>query len=375
MKIYNYTSKKFEVKIDMSAFEHNVRLIQSVSESPILPIIKSDGYGHGIVRIAKALSALGVDFIGVGDLSEAYLLRRNGIKEKLLVLLGNFPEEDIYDLEDISIVVHNIWQIEKFKKDRVEAKIHLKVDTGMGRLGVKTDELKRALSLIKDSSLYLEGVMSHFAFAEGGSYFADSLCEIQIGRFKETLDTVYNFGFSPKFIHMSNSASFIKGNIPKENNLTRIGLLLYGVYPKKEFIGSLDIKPVMSITSSIISIKDFGRGENIGYSGGYITEEPKRIGIIPFGYGNGYLRAASNRGFVGIFGKKARICGFICMDLMMVDLTDIDASFGDEVTILGKSKDLEIRAEDIAEFCDTNPYEVLCSFGAYRKRSVLEEVL
>ena len=358
------------VDIDLAALRHNyLQARQRLSDSTqVLAVVKSDAYGHGMVPVARELALAGVEFLGVSKFWEAAELRSHGIGLPILVLLGVESadmEESIrlglrsvvYRLDDARRLSHQACSIQR------PAVVHLKVDTGMGRLGVPWEQIGSFLDeLLGLPGIELEGVLSHFAVADE---MDKSFSEWQLERFTQVLHLLEQRGRSVRYAHIANSAGLL--DLPGCHlQLVRPGLMLYGSSPSAALGGPVDLLPVMSFKARIIQIKQVQAGATIGYGRTYVASGPTRIATIPVGYDDGYSRLLSNRGQVLIGGKRAAVVGRVSMNMITADVSHIPhAREDDEVVLLGVQGEDRISAEDIAEWCGTISYEIFCNLGRH----------
>lgn len=357
-------------EIDLDAITHNYEEIKKYlpPKSKVCAVIKADGYGHGSVPIAKTLNNLGVDAFAVASSSEAVILRKNDIQKDILVL-GYTSEEDYIDMVKHRII-QTVFRLDMAKRLSdvamemgLVAHIHLLIDTGMGRIGFMPD--KDSVALIKEiydlPFIAVDGIFSHFARADETDKEASAL---QINRFKWFIQQLEDKGIAIKDLHLANSAGFI--DLPQAHfDMVRVGIAMYGLYPSDEVDRTkVELKPALSLKSSVILVKDVPTGQPISYGGTYVTNKPMKVATIPVGYGDGYPRSLSSKGSVLIRGKKAPILGRVCMDQFMVDVTDIeDVKNDDEVVLIGLSGGEIISVEDIATIMGTINYEVVCQLG------------
>jgi alanine racemase len=355
--------------VDLDALRWNFRQIRSKvgPQVKILSMVKANGYGHGATAIATALAAEGSDAFGVATLEEGVELRQTSIKEPILVLAGAYAEQvdrffdhrltpvvyDVESLKQLDAVVHS--------SDR-DLQIHLKVDTGMGRLGLLAAEVDSWLPTIKKlKALKIEGVFSHFSHAESveGHYTRE-----QLRIFREVIERLRSGGIEPSVVHLANSAATI--TLPAAYfDMVRPGLMLYGIYPSPAMANQISLKPVLSWKTQVLQVKKVPAGTSISYGQTFITQRKSLIAILPIGYADGYPRLLSNRGEVLVNGKRAPVVGRVCMDLTMIDVTDIgEIRQGDEVVLLGRQGDAEISADEMAAWASTISYEILTSIGA-----------
>ncbi len=331
----------------------------------ILPVIKSEAYGHGLLPVAKTLASEGIYGFGLSELEEILRLREAGLALPLFLLSGFEPAwlPEILRLKAIPVVT-DLYQLRLLadytRKEGKKCAFHLKVDTGMNRLGLPLKDLTQALTIIRESpQLKLEGLMSHLACGEEPSC---QFTEDQLRQFDEALGALRKAGFRPRFAHLANSAAAILA--PKTHyNLVRPGLALYGVYPCQEAQKRIRLKPVMTLKARILSLKDVSPGEGIGYGPLYFASKPMKIALVPVGYADGYLRALSNHGFAFLRGRRVPVVGAVSMRLLSLEVTEVpEAKIGDEVILLG-GPNREVPAEELAARAGLIPYELLCLLG------------
>ena len=355
--------------IDLSMIEHNMRTIRSAvpPHASVMAVVKADGYGHGAVRTAEAAIRGGADMLAVASVSEGTMLRENGIRVPILVL-GAVTEYDVQEGVDRDLIqtVCSPEMVDLCRNAAVSsgktAEVHLKIDTGMGRIGVRTpEEVSRITDRLAGCApVRLTGAFTHFADADGDEEGIGYTRE-QFSRFMELTAPL------PEGIirHCCNSAAIHR--FPEMAlDMVRAGISLYGYPPVPS---TLDLKPCMTWTASVSYIKDLSPGSFVSYGRTYRNETAVRVATVTCGYGDGYHRTAGPLGYVLIRGKRAKIIGRICMDQFMADVTDIDqVSVGDEAVLIGKDGDEMITAEDIAEWAGTISYEVLLSCGSRVER-------
>ena len=355
--------------IDHESLRWNFRQIRSLlgSQVKILSMVKANGYGHGASAVARTLAAEGSDAFGVAIFEEAIELRRHGITAPILVLTGVYLDQlELFFEHDLVPVVHDADALRRL--DAAVAQrgrsldVHLKIDTGMGRIGFPAAECDSWLPQIKKlKALKVEGVFSHFSHAESvkGQYTRKQL-EI----FHDLVKRLAAVGISPPLIHLANSAATI--TLPEAYfNMVRPGLMLYGVYPSPEMATRISLKPVLSWKTRILQLKKVPSHTSISYGQTFITERDSLIATLPIGYADGYPRLLSNRGQGLVGGKRAPVAGRVCMDLTMLDVTDIAKIHqGDEVVLLGTQENETISADEMAAWANTISYEILTSIGA-----------
>ena len=340
----------------------------------VCAVVKADAYGHGAMECARALEQEGARWLGVTSLDEAIPLRDAGIRTRILLMTGFWrgEEEEIIRLQ----LTPTIWepgQVELLEKaaTRLGAKlpVHLKVDTGMGRLGVDPEDLYQISSALKASShLLLEGLSTHLASSE--ILDAPSVNE-QLQKFEQVRNLLRHEGFEPPLVHAANTGAVISRR-ESWNTMVRPGIALYGYHlpferAGREVSGSklrLDVKPVLTWKTRILALRDVRAHQALGYGGTYVTKAPARIAVLPVGYADGLNRALSSRGRVIVREHYAPIVGRISMDLTLADVTGLPGiAVGDEVVLLGAVDGLSVDAREHAELASTNVYEILCAIS------------
>ena len=355
--------------IDHEALRWNFRQIRSLIGSgvKILSMVKANGYGHGAPAVARTLAAEGSNAFGVAIIEEAIELRRHGITAPILVLTGAYLDQlELFFEHDLMPVVHDGDALQRLDAAVAQGGrslvVHLKVDTGMGRIGFPATECDSWLPQIqKLKALKVEGVFSHFSHAESveGQYTRKQL-EI----FHDLVKRLAAVGIVPALIHLANSAATITLSAAYFN-MVRPGLMLYGVYPSPEMVARISLRPVLSWKTRILQLKKVPSNTSISYGQTFITRRDSLIATLPIGYADGYPRLLSNRGQALVGGKRAPVAGRVCMDLTMLDVTDIaKVQQGDEVVLLGTQENETISADEMAAWADTISYEILTSIGA-----------
>ena len=358
-------------KINLDAVSYNMHSIEKkLSENTkIIAVIKADGYGHGAYEIAKELESSDRLFgFAVATAEEALSLKNQGI-EKPLLILGYTFAEDYEELvkNRIRPTVYSCGMAENYakaaKKTGTKAILHIKIDTGMSRIGYQVTEeaADEIAEIAKLKDIELEGIFTHFAKADEKD---KSYTYRQIQRFRKMTDMLKERGIEIPLKHCSNSAGIAE--IPEANmDLVRAGIILYGLWPSCETDrNSISLKPVMELKSKIVHIKTLEPGRCISYGGTYQLKEPKKIATIPAGYADGYPRSLSQTGYVLIHGKKAPVLGRVCMDQFMVDITHIpEAKLLDEVTLLGRDGKSSLSMEELGDLSGRFNYEFACDVG------------
>lgn len=352
-------------QINLKNLEHNFNQVKSLlrPKIKILVTVKADAYGHGLIAVSKRLYAAGVDYLGVASIDEGIKLRKAGIRIPIL-LLGLILQKDIpalftYQLTPTVCDKRSASAINsKAAKLKKKIAIHIKVDTGMGRIGVLHHE---AVALIKSihklKNISIEGIFTHFAFADLNRKFTD----YQINLFNKLVSVLKKDGIVIPLVHAANSIGLIDY---KDSHFTMVrpGLVIYGLHPKEHL--SIRLKPVLSLKTRVVFIKRVGRGTSISYGCTYVTKRPGNIVTLPIGYGDGYPRNLSNLAPLLIGGRRFRIAGRVCMDQIMVDVGNFKLKIGDEVVLIGAQGSQKVTAEELANLSGTIPYEIVCGLGS-----------
>lgn len=332
----------------------------------MMAVIKADAYGHGAVETARTLIRHGVSHVAVVSIEEGLILRHAGITQSIVVL-GPLFHEQVGDLlaHRLTPVVSDIAVLPVLAKAAssfpVPYPIHLKVETGMGRLGLSQQELADLFGSRRfPPPLRLEGLMTHLADTDGPS---TDMTQEQLARFRDAIDVVTTSGFRVPLIHAANSGGAIR--FPESCfSLVRPGIMLYGYHTLPSSVAVPDLKPVLSLQTTVSQLRTILPGQKVGYNGTFTARRKTTIAVLPIGYADGIHRRLSNRGFVLIRGHRAPIVGLVCMDMIMVDVTTIPGVMvGDEAALIGRQGDERITAHDLAQWAETIPYEVLCAIG------------
>lgn len=352
------------VQVDLQALQHNYENLTATigANCQLMAVVKADGYGHGMVEAAKALQQAGAEWFGVGTTIEGKRLRSCGITGRIVVLLGGCglvaSELVQYQLEPV--VSSGAQLASLLDQSSAEILVHLKVDCGMGRLGFFPDEVGAVCAKISGSSLRLASLLSHFPVADEDL----DLSLKQAALFHDVVTSVRQSGMSP-LAHMANSAAVVRGLVPFD--LARTGIGLYGYSPVS--LGKITLEPVMRVTSRVLQVKSVQAGTGISYGLTETTTRDSILAVIGMGYADGFPRTLSGCGQVLVGGQFAKIIGRVCMNMTVVDVTDIDAvNCGDEVVIIGRQGVREISATDIATWAGTINYEILCALGNLNPR-------
>ncbi len=377
--------------INTKSLLHNYEIVRGLipPDTSVMAIVKANAYGHGSLLVARTLEGAGCDMLGVAYVKEAIKLREAGIKLPLIVL-GGAREEELpalfeYDLTPVLYDLRSAELLNEFAATQATLKqkpVHIKVDTGMGRLGLLTPDIKTFLKNFRAfDRLRMEGIMSHFSEMDKED---KKFSYEQLRTFNHATSILRQMGFYPRFAHIANSAAIIEGGgcadsdtgddadnynvrgheekLNTHFNLVRPGIMLYGEYPAPRFAGIIPgLKPVMELTTDIIQLKTLPQGSPVSYGRTFVTERESRVATLAIGYADGLPRSLSGSGQVIINGELAPIIGTICMDYCVADVTDIEnVSVGDEAVIIGTRGNQTITATDLAGKTNTISYEVLC---------------
>jgi len=359
-------------EIDLAALRHNFALVQRSIPAGcgILAVVKADAYGHGFMDISRELESLGVTAFGVAFLAEGIQLRKSGIDRPVVILGGLYPGQErkcvgfnlstaVFSLEQARVLNDTASRLYR------KAKIHVKIDSGMGRLGIAAADAPAFFRELREmKSVELAGIISHFASADELDEEGRRYSERQAATFAQAVAEARSLGLAPRYVHIANSAAAFSMELPF-CNLVRPGIVLYGALPSGDFEGKLDLRPVMRLRSTVAMLKWVEPGTSISYARRYTAPDRRLIASVPVGYADGYSRALTNRGEVLIRGERASVVGTVCMDWIMVDVTAISGvTVGDEVTLLGCDRQGNcIRAEELAARAGTIPYEIFCGIS------------
>ena len=365
--------RKASACIHKENLENNLRQLRKIAgSSKVCAVIKADAYGHGAVMISRVLADAGVDFLAVAYLEEALELREAGIQTPLLVLGTTDPgNSDIIVSNRISQTVFTQDLAKALSESALRlgkpALVHIKIDTGMHRQGIEPGQAGFFARFVSQlGGLTIEGCYSHFTEADNPE---SDFSARQIERFNGALDLIRAQGIDPGIRHMANSAALLQ--IPESRmDMVRPGVLLYGLSPEADHRLPEGFKPVMEFCAAVMSLRDIGEGEGVSYGMVFIAQRPTRIALLQVGYADGYSRHLSNRAAVVIRGRKAPVAGKVCMDQIMVDVTDIpDVRVGDEASLFGLP---ELPAGELAEIMGTIDYEVSCGISKRVPRILIE---
>ncbi|MGV8048946.1 MAG: alanine racemase [Anaerolineaceae bacterium] len=369
MEINSYSTW---LEIDLNAIKSNVARIKQITGVEVMAVIKANGYGHGARPAAQAAIQGGATWCGVARIEEALALRRAGISCKLLVL-GYTPPAKIPEAIDQQIVVsltdpemtNSYLEYARINGGTLHA--HVKVETGMGRLGMLPSEIPTFLRALKESPISVDGIFTHFARAdepETGS------TQAQIALFDQLLAALDSAGLKPKTVHAANSAAVF--NFPKSwYDLVRPGNAIYGMSPSPDMQMDLNFKPALTWKARITSLRRYPAGSGISYGSTYVTHTDERIGVMPIGYGDGFRRIDNQQVLVG--GKRVNVVGRVCMDQSMLQLDNVpEAKVGDEVVLIGCQGEERISVDEVARRWSTINYEVVCGLADRLPRIYIE---
>jgi alanine racemase len=354
------------VEVSLARLAGNFRAIQAaVAPAAVLPIVKANAYGHGLVAVARHLVGLGAASLGVAFLEEAVALREAGVTVPILVMGGIFGDQiPVFLRHGLTLTASSVDKLRHIDETAgalgVTARVHLKIDTGMERIGVhyySAHTLLERAAACRHS--VVEGVYSHFANADAADLGS---ARRQLARFLEVLTWYDRHGVAMPIRHMANSGAVLQLR-ESHLDLVRPGILLYGVYPSAEVARTIEVRPALSWKSRVVYFKVVQPGHPVSYGSTWQSDHPVRVVTVPVGYGDGYFRALSNVAQVVIRGKRYPVVGRVCMDQIMVNLEWDPAYNGDEVVLIGAAGDEVITCEDLAEWAGTIPYEVLTNIN------------
>lgn len=368
--------------VDLSAVAHNIREIRRLvrPKTHIMAIVKANGYGHGAARVARTVLQYGADSLGVATLGEALQLRQEGIKAPILIL-GYTPAEQagLAVAHNVTQTIYTPEMAEAVSGAAVQMKtraaVHIKIDTGMGRIGFLPGNgtMEAIRRMVRLPGLFVEGIFTHFAAADWQN--KDFTWE-QFARFQEVLESLSRAGIDIPIKHAANSAAVL--DMPETHlDMVRPGIILYGLYPSEKVRKErVSLSPAMALKTRVSFVKRVGPGTSISYGRKYITTRETLIASLPLGYADGYSRLLSNQGEVLIRGKRLPVVGTVCMDQLMVDVGELpNVSMGDEAVLFGSQGGERIAVEEIAERLNTINYEILCMVGGRVPRVYVNESL
>ncbi len=363
-------------EVDVDALKHNFFEIKKAARpgAQVMCVIKADAYGHGAVFLGKLYEELGADRFAVSNIEEAMQLRENGITRPVLIL-GFTPPGLAGELADnnISQAVFSEEYARELSdeavKQNVNVRIHIKVDTGMSRIGFMyqdsqrdEDSVRQMENALNMPNLISEGIFTHFAVSDEAEEGREATLK-QFGCFSEAVRRLKADGFGFEVVHCSNSGAII--DYPDAHyDCVRAGIILYGLSPSSKLSGRLDLVPAMQIKSVVAMVKTVMPGTPVSYGGTYVTKQPAKIATVPIGYADGYTRSLGNRAYMTVKGHKAPVIGRVCMDQLMIDVTGIDdVRPGDEVVVIGDGRNNTMSFDEMAELTGTINYELVCLVG------------
>ena len=376
-KPIHFEGRPVWAEISLEAILQNLRVIRKHvgTQRKILAVVKSNAYGLGAVPISKALQKAGTEWFGVTCANEGIELREAGIRKRILILTGFWPgEEQRLIKNNLTAAVFRVGDLRHLERSaqavggKGRVPFHLKINTGMNRLGISPDEIETFARTLADCKhIQLEGTFTHFASAED---FTAQQTDDQERAFLRCLERMSALGLSPGIVHMANSGA-ICARPSTWVDLVRPGAILYGYHQsfdpphkKQEIAGQIPLRPGLSLRARIISLREIPEGESVGYGARFVAKRPARIAVINAGYADGIMRARTNRGCALVRGRRVPLVGTISMDLTTLDVTDVpEAALGDVVTIYGKDGDAAIEVSDVAREIGTVTSDLLCALG------------
>jgi len=362
-------------EVNLSRLSRNLQAIRAhVSPAKVMIVVKANAYGHGLADVARHLSPL-ADYIGVAVLEEGIFLRELGVQAPILILGGIWGDQvPLYLQHNLTLTASSVERLEQIDdvaaRMGVKAKVHLKIDTGMERIGVHYYSARTLQeAALRCRHVEVEGIYSHFANSDAVDL---THARLQLERFQEVLRFYEKNGLPMPIRHMANSAAILQ---LKDSHLdmVRPGIMLYGVYPSKDVTRTVAVQPALAWKSRVVYFKVVRAGHPVSYGSTWQSDHPVRVVTVPVGYGDGYFRSMSNRAQVLIRGKKYPQVGRICMDQLMVNIENDSAFNGDEVTLLGETGSLSITAQELADWAGTIPYEILTNINTRVPRVYITE--
>ncbi len=362
----DFTSRPSKITINLAYMAHNFSSIRKyVAGTKVMAVVKANAYGHGLLKSAFLLEKAGADYFGVALLEEGMQLRAAGIKTPIHVFGGILSDQiSEFILNDLELTASSISKLQQIDliadKLGARAKVHIKIDTGMGRIGVKPETAYQLIRVAAGlNNIDVKGIFSHFACSDDSD---PAFTKKQLNDFLPLVSFAKQELGQEILAHISNSAALLK--FPEANlDMVRPGLIIYGVYPDSTFENTLNLKPALNVTSKIVYFKVVREGQSVSYSRSWIAAQDSRVVTVPVGYGDGYLRSLSNKTSVLINGKRYPNVGKICMDQFMVSIGDDSAYNQDKVILIGADGNEQIRVEELAELAGTVPHEILSNLN------------
>jgi alanine racemase len=355
------------VEVSLARLTENLRLIQAkVAPAKVMTILKANAYGHGLIEVARHVVACGADYLGVAVLEEGILLREQGITAPILVLGGIMGNQvPLFLQHALTLTASSIEKLEQVESAATQmnlpARVHLKIDTGMERIGMHYYSAEALLEAsLRCRNVTIEGIFSHFASADSANL---TYAHLQLERFQEVLRFYERRSLPPPPLrHMANSAAILQ--LPESYfDLVRPGIVLYGVYPSEEVAHTLSVRPALTWKSNVVYFKVVKPGHPVGYGSTWQSDHLVRLITIPVGYGDGYFRSMSNKAEVIVRGKRYPVVGRISMDQITVNIEWESAYNGDEVLLIGEAGETVLTVEELAEWAGTIPYEILTNIN------------
>ncbi len=354
------------VEVNLARLTENYHAIrEKVGSAVVMPILKANAYGHGLVEVARHMVSVGARYLGVAFLEEGILLREAGIQAPILVMGGILGDQvPLFLKYNLTLTASSVEKLEQVEQAAeavgVKAKVHLKIDTGMERIGVHYYSAEPLLeAALKCKRTEVEGIFSHFANADAADL---SSAKLQIERFNEVLRFYERRSVPAPIRHMANSGAVLQ--LPESTfDLVRPGILLYGVYPSDEVVHSVPVRPALAWKSRVVYFKVVKPNHPVSYGSTWQSDHEVRVVTVPVGYGDGYFRSLSNNAYVLLRGKRYPVVGRVCMDQFMVNIEWDSAYNNDEVILVGEDGDERITCEDLAQWAGTIPYEILTNIN------------
>ncbi|MEG0833561.1 MAG: alanine racemase [Oscillospiraceae bacterium] len=380
--------KRTWVEINIDNLQHNYEEIKRIigDKTAVMGIVKADAYSHGSVPVALALQEFGVDWLGVSNIIEAKILRKAGV-EKPILILGYTPIENATELFELNVsqTVFGAEYAEKLSAAaaaaNVKINVHVKIDTGMSRLGFDCHDIKKTVSQIAKMVylpyLKVTGIFTHFSVADEHTESACEFTQMQHDRFAQVLAELHSRGIEFAYVHCCNSAATLF-NPEFHHNMVRPGIILYGLSPNGMPIEGIDLRPVMTLKSVVSLVKTINAGDSVSYGCTFTSDREMKIATVPMGYADGYPRAMSNRGFAWVNETVVPVVGAVCMDQLMLDVTDVEVNEGDEVIFFGGTSPISL--DNVAVIAKTINYELMCGISrrverVYVKNGDISEVV
>lgn len=359
------------IEINLVNISHNISQIRRLvgDKVEIMPIVKANAYGHGAIEVAKTVLKQGVQRLGVASLSEGIELRTGGINAPILVLSPLDSDEVKKAIShQLTLTISSLSHLKNLIALNQPVKIHLKIDTGMGRLGIQDEEISQLIEILqtKTTNLELEGIMSHLAQANSDD---TSYSYQQFHKFQKVITSLSQAGINIPLKHICNSAGLLRFK-EMHLNLVRPGIIIYGLYPTPKVSKMIDLRPAMTFKAKIVQLRKMPAGCGISYDSTYVTDKQTLIATIPVGYADGYNRLLSNKSHVVLKGFRAPIVGRVTMDFCMINVSHIpQVEIGDEVILFGKNPSVD----ELAQICNTINYEIVCGINPWLSRVYKEE--